>query len=83
MLNKCEEPWGQEACEGDSEEVKVMSLKQARAAAAELKLFLEENKCKLQDDTKRVCAELSWMTVTVQPAVNVFFGPAPARRDPV
>ena len=27
-----------------------------------------------QDDTKQVCAELSRMIVTVQPAVNVFFG---------
>ena len=72
--------------EDDSVEVKVMSLKQERAAAAELKLFLEENKCKSQGDLKKVCAELSRMTVTarhVQPAVSVFFGPEPARRDPV
>ena len=46
--------------------MKVMSLKQARAAAAELKLFLEENKCKSQDDLKKVCAELSRMTVTAR-----------------
>jgi hypothetical protein len=74
MCSECEEPWRQEACEDDSVKVKVMSLNQARAAAAELKLFLEENKCKSQDDTKQVCAELSRMIVTVQPAVNVFFG---------
>ncbi len=60
-----------------------MSLKQAQAAAAVLKLFLEENNCKSQDDTKRVCAKLSWMTVTVQQAVNVFFGPALAWLNPV
>jgi len=57
MCSECEEPWRQEACEDDSVKVKVMSLNQARAAAAELKLFLEENKCKSQDDTKQVCAE--------------------------
>ena len=86
MCSECEEPWRQEACEDDSVKVKVMSLNQARAAAAELKLFLEENKCKSQDDIKKLCADLSRMTVTarhVQPAVSAFFGPAPASRDPV
>jgi hypothetical protein len=43
---ECEEPSEQDACEDDSVEVKAMSLNEARAAAAELKLFLEENKCK-------------------------------------
>ena len=61
MLAECDEPSGhwQDACEDDSlsVEVKVMSLMEARAAAAELKLFLEENKCKSQDDMKKVCAE--------------------------
>ena len=86
VLAECDEPSGQDACEDDSVEVKVMSLKEARAAAAELKLFLEENKRKSQDDMKKVCADLSRMTVTarhVQPAVSAFFGPAPANRDPV
>ncbi len=66
--------------------MKVIPLKEARAAAAELKRFLEENKCKSQDDIKKVCADLSRMKVTaryVQPAVSAFFGPAQARRDPV
>ena len=86
VLAECDEPSGQDACEDDSVEVKVMSLKEARAAAAELKLFLEENKRKSQDDMKKVCADLSRMTVTarhVQPEVSAFFGPAPANRDPV
>ena len=64
-----------------------MSLKEARAAAAELNLFLEENKCKSQDDMiKKVRADLSRMTVTarhVQLAVSAFFGLAQASRNPV
>jgi hypothetical protein len=39
VLEECEEQCGQEACEDDSEEVTGMSLKQARAAVAELELF--------------------------------------------
>ncbi len=43
-----------DTCEDDSVtvEVKVMSLQRAQAAAAELKLSLEENKCKWMDDMK-------------------------------
>ena len=45
VLAECEEPSRQDACDDDSVEVKAMSLQtwKARAAAAELMLFLEEN----------------------------------------
>ncbi len=80
VLAEWDEPSRQDACEDESVEVKVVSLKDARAAAAELKLFFEESKFKLQDDIKKVCADLSRMTVTarhVQPAVR------PSSLDPV
>ena len=65
-------------------EVKVFLLKEVRAAAAGLKLFLE-NKCETQREILDVCAELSRKTVTarhVQPAMTVFFLPAPRQQNP-
>ena len=85
-LAECAEPTGEDACDDDSVEVKVFSLKEARAAAAGLKLFLEENKGQTQGEIRNVCAELSRMTVTArhtQSAVTAFFQPKRHGRDPV
>jgi hypothetical protein len=60
----------------DSVEVKVMSLKEVREAAAAVLLFLEENRSSSQAAAREICAELSRMTVTarhVQPSVAELF----------
>ena len=59
-----------------SVEVKVMSLKEVREAAAAVLLFLEENRSSSQAAAREICAELSRMTVTarhVQPSVAELF----------
>jgi hypothetical protein len=57
-------------------EVKIMSLKEVREAAAAVLLFLEENRSSSQAAAREICAELSRMTVTarhVQPSVAELF----------
>ena len=72
VLHECEDPTGTDADDDDSVEVKVMSLKEVREAAAGVLLFLEENRSSSQAAARDICAELSRMTVTarhVQPTV--------------
>ena len=76
VLLECEDPTGTNAVDDDSVEVKVMSLKEVREAAAGVLLFLEENKSNSQAAARGICAELSRMTVTarhVQPSVAELF----------
>ena len=57
-------------------EVKVMSLKEVRDAAAAVLLFLEENRSSSQAAAREICDELSRMTLTarhVQPSVAELF----------
>lgn len=75
-LAECEDPTGNDAVDDDSVEVKVMSLTEVRLAAAQVRLFLEENQCSTQFAALDICAELSRMTVTtrhVQPTVADLF----------
>ena len=65
VLHECEDPTGTDA-DDDSVEVKVMSLKEVRDAAAAVLLFLEENRSSSQAAAREICAELSRMTVTAR-----------------
>ena len=77
VLLECEDPTGTDDVDDDSVEVKVMSLKEVREAAAGVLLFfLEENRSSSQAAAREICAELSRMTVTarhVQPSVAELF----------
>ena len=66
VLRECDDPAGTDAVDDDSVEVKVMSLKEVREAAAGVLLFLEENKSSSQAAARGICAELSRMTVTAR-----------------
>ena len=48
VLRECDDPAGTDAVDDDSVEVKAMSLKEVREAAAGVLLFLEENKSSSQ-----------------------------------
>ena len=59
VLRECDDPTGTDAVDDDSVELKVMSLKEVREAAAGVLLFLEENRSSSQADAREICAELS------------------------
>ena len=63
VMRECDDPAGTDAVDDDSVEVKTMSLKEVREAAAGVLLFLEENKSSSQAAAMETCAELSRMTV--------------------
>jgi hypothetical protein len=66
-LAESDELTAAEACDDDSEEVKIMTLKEAKAASATLMLFLEENKCAASlESQKEVSTQLSRMTFTTR-----------------
>ena len=69
-LAESDELTAAEACDEDSEEVKIMTLKEANAASAALMLFLEENKCAASlQSQKEVSTQLSRMTFTARMTV--------------
>jgi hypothetical protein len=66
-LAESDELTAAEACNDDSEEVKIMTLMAAKAASAALMLFLEENKCAASlESQKQVSTQLSRMTFTAR-----------------
>ena len=75
-LAESDEPTAADACDDGSVEVQVMSWKEAKAASAALRPFLEENKCASREAMKEVSTELSRMTFTTrtsQSSLTSFF----------
>jgi hypothetical protein len=76
-LAESDELTAAEACDDDSEEVKIMTLKEAKAASAALMLFFEETKCAAcLESQKEVSNQLSRMTFTTrttQASIPSFF----------
>ena len=66
-LAESDELTAAEACDDDSEEVKIMTLKEAKVASAALMLILEDNKCAASlESQKEVSTQLSRMTFTTR-----------------
>jgi hypothetical protein len=71
-VRECDDPSWTDAVDDNSVEIKVMYLKEVRAAVAGVLLFLEKNRSSSQAAARVICAEPSRMTVTdrrVQPSL--------------
>ena len=72
-LAESDELTAAEACDDDSEEVKIMTLKEAKAASAALMLFLEENKCAASLEVSTQLSRMTFTTRTTQASIPSFF----------